>query len=78
MKTPIARLARPGLRELEVQDLHPAVGCHLHVGGLQVAVDDSLLVRFLEGLGDLPRDGVDGILHMGEEVLGRKRYAPAS
>ena len=31
-------------------------GADLDVGGLQVAVDDALLVRGLERLGDLPRD----------------------
>ena len=31
-------------------------GAHLDVGGLQVAMDDALLVRGFERLGDLPRD----------------------
>ena len=48
--------ALPGLGEAEVEDLHLAVRRDLHVGGLQVAVDDALLVRLLERLGDLPRD----------------------
>jgi len=43
---------RPGLGETEVEDLYPAVGGDLDVGGLEVVVDDSLVVRFLEGLGD--------------------------
>ena len=47
---------RPGLGQAEVEDLHLAVGCELDVGGLEVAVDDALLVRLLEGLGDLLRD----------------------
>ena len=29
---------------------------YLHVGGLQVAVDDALVVGLLESLGDLLRD----------------------
>ena len=33
-----------------------AVGAHLDVGGLEIAVDDALLVRGFERLGDLPRD----------------------
>ena len=50
-------LARPGLGEAEVEDLDLAVRRHLHVRGLEVAVDDALLVSLLEGLGDLLRDG---------------------
>ena len=34
-----------------------AVGADLDVRGFQVAVDDALLVRGLEGVGDLPGDG---------------------
>ena len=44
------------LRQPEVEHLHHAVGPNLDVGGLQVAVDDALLVRRLEGLGDLSRN----------------------
>ena len=56
---PAKRAARSGLhrlREAEVQHLHRAVGSHLDVRGLQIAVDDPLLVRRFERLGDLPRD----------------------
>ena len=49
-------MLRP-LGEPEVEDLHGPVGPHLDVRGLQVAVDDSLLVRRLQRLGDLSRDG---------------------
>ena len=45
------------LGEAEVEDLDLPVGRELDVGGLEVAVDDPLLVRRLERLGDLPRDG---------------------
>ncbi len=48
--------ATPGLGEAEVQHLHLAVGRQLDVCGLQVAVDDAVPVRLLEGLGDLLRD----------------------
>lgn len=51
------------LGEPEVEHLDGAVIADLDVGGLQVAVDDALLVRRLERVGDLPadRDGlVDG------------------
>ena len=48
---------RRQLGESEVQHLHDAVGRDLDVGGLQVAVDDALLVRGFERGGNLPRDG---------------------
>ena len=51
-----ARVAGPGLGEAEVEHLDLAVRRQLDVRGLEVAVDDALLVGFLERLGDLPRD----------------------
>ena len=45
------------LRESEVQYLDRAVRTHLDVGRLQIAVDDALLMRGFERLGDLFRDG---------------------
>jgi len=44
------------LRQAEVEDLHSPVPPHLDVRRLQVTVDDPLLVRRLERLGDLPGD----------------------
>ena len=44
------------LRQAEVEHLHRAVGAHLDVRGLQIAMDDPLLVRGFERLGDLLRD----------------------
>ena len=44
------------LRQPEVEHLHRAVGAHLDVGRLEIAMDDALLVRRFERLGDLPRD----------------------
>ena len=44
------------LRQPKVQHLHRAVVLDLDVGGLQVAVDDPLLVRRLQRIGDLFRD----------------------
>jgi hypothetical protein len=35
-------------REAEVEDLDRAVLAHLHVGGLQVAMDDPVVVRGVE------------------------------
>ena len=43
-------------REAEIQHLHRAVGAQLDVRGLQIAMDDPLLVRRFESLGDLPGD----------------------
>ena len=42
--------------EAEVQHLHGAVFADLDVRGLQIAVDDSLIVRRFERLGDLLRN----------------------
>ena len=44
------------LRQSEVQHLHRAVGAHLDVRGLEIAMNDPLLVGGLQGFGDLPRD----------------------
>ena len=44
-------------RQAEVQHLHGAVRPDLDVRGLQIAMDDALLVRRFERLGDLLRDG---------------------
>jgi len=60
--------ARPGLREAEIQHLDLAVGRQLDVRRFQVAVDDALLVGFLQGLGDLLGD-LDGLPH-GEGAAG--------
>ena len=49
--------------EAEVEDFDGAVRAQLDVGRLQVAVDDADLVRRLERLGNLAREGqrlVDG------------------
>src|SRR4030095_13869979 len=45
-----------GLGEPEVEHLDVAVRRQLDVRGLQVAMDDPLLVRRFERLGDLTRD----------------------
>ena len=45
------------LGEAEVDHLHRAGLRHHDVGRLEVAMDDALLVRRLERLGDLPGDG---------------------
>ncbi len=46
-----------GLGEAEIEDLDLALRGQLHVGRLQVPVNDPLLVRGLERVGDLPRNG---------------------
>ena len=43
-------------RQAEVEHLHGAVVAHLDVGGLQIAMDDALLVRGFERFCDLLRD----------------------
>ena len=49
-------VARPRqLRDAEVEDLDPPVARDEQVVGLHVAVDDALVVRGGEPLGDLPR-----------------------
>ena len=45
-----------GLRQPEVEHLHRAVGTNLNIRRLEIAVDDPLLVRTFERLGDLLRD----------------------
>ena len=45
------------LRQTEVHHLDRAIGPNLDVGRLQIPVDDSLLVRGVEGFRDLARDG---------------------
>ncbi len=49
-------IAREGLGQTEVQELHLAVWCHRHVRGFEVAVDDPLLVRVLERFCHLASD----------------------
>ena len=64
------------LRQPEVEHLDGAVRPHLDVRRLQIAMDDPLLVRGLERLGNLPRDRqrlVDGI---GPARSGRPASAP--
>ena len=45
------------LRQAEVEDLHRAVGLHLDVRRFQIAMNDPLLMRGFERLGNLFRDG---------------------
>ncbi len=44
-------------REPEVEHLHRAISADLDVRGLQIAMDDPLLMCRFEGFGDLLRDG---------------------
>ena len=55
----LARGAHPG--EAEVQDLHAPVLRHHHVGGLEVAVDDALVVSRGERLGERGGDLEDPV-----------------
>ena len=45
-----------GFRQAEVEHLDGAVGADLDVARLEIAMDDALLVRGVERVGDLPRD----------------------
>ena len=52
------RLVRRGqLGQAEVEHLDGAIGRDRDVGRLEIAMDDALLVRRGEGLGNLPRQG---------------------
>ena len=51
------RVARCRLGETKVEDFHDAIRGDLDIGGLQIAVDDSLFVRRLERVCNLPRYG---------------------
>ncbi len=45
------------LGQAEIEHLHHAVGTQLHIGWLEVAVDDSALVRGVQSVGELSPDG---------------------
>ena len=64
----------PKFREPEVQHLHPIVRVRRDVRGLQVAMDDALLVGGFKGIRDLPGDP-DGFLdgHAGPAEAGHYR-----
>ena len=68
---------RRQLRQTEVEDLHPAVGRDEHVLRLQVAVDDALVVRGREAVGDLHGD-VDGLAHGKRPARSRSRSVSPS
>ena len=52
-----------GFRKTEIENLYNAIGSNFHIRGLQIAMDDALLMRGFERLGNLLGDGqrlVDG------------------
>ena len=55
------------LRQTEVEHLHRAVGADFDVRGLEIAMDDALLVRGFERVGDLARD---------RQRVGERRVGP--
>ena len=52
----MGRVVRDGLADAEVQHLDDAARRDLDVRRLQIPVDDALLVRGVERIGDLPGD----------------------
>ena len=69
---------RSRLRQTEVEDLHDPVGRDLDIGGLQIAVDDALLVRRVERFGDLPRDGQRLVERMGPRAMRSASVSPST
>jgi hypothetical protein len=47
----LQRLGKP-----EIQHLNYSIGPQLHIGRLQIAVNNTLIVRRFQRLGDLARD----------------------
>ncbi len=52
----LIRISGECLRETEVEHFHDTVARDHDVRGLQITVDDALVVRGLERLGDLQAD----------------------
>jgi len=52
-------------RETEVQDLYLVLGCHENIAGLEVPMDDTALVCFLECRRDLNTQSCDIFLSQG-------------
>jgi hypothetical protein len=61
------------LCDAEVEHLYDTLGCDLDVGRLQVSMDDALLMRGLEGVGNLrgDRQGVDERQRPASDPLGQ-------
>jgi hypothetical protein len=51
-----------GLRQTEVEDLHPSLGCQHHIGRFQIPMNHALLVCCIQRLGDLFRNR-QGLIH---------------
>src|SRR5688500_14128707 len=64
------------LREAKVQDFHNAIGRHLDVRWLQVAMDDALLVCGIESLGDLTRSFQRLANRQSTDVTSAGRFGP--
>ena len=56
-------------RETEVEKLDGAIRPDLDVGGLEVAVDDAVLVRGIERVDDLARDAITSGVGTGPRAM---------
>ena len=74
---PDARRRCRRLGEAEVEDLHRAVGAHFDVRGLEIAMDEPLLVCGFERLGNLFRDRQRLVDRNDGECVGALRGASA-
>jgi len=63
------------LRQAKIENLHDAAAGDFDVRRLQISMHDALLVRGIEGVDDLPRDGhrVGGGQRSGEQPLSERR-----
>ncbi len=61
--------------QAEVEDFYRAVGANFHIRGLQVAMNDALLVRRLERFRDLAGDG-EGVGERDSLRMERRVFRP--
>ena len=74
--SPRLPLIRERFRQTEIQQLDDTFRSDLHVGGLQVAMDDALVVRVFERGGDLGSDVPGLVERQGAASEGPLPFAP--